>query len=212
MKTLIGTFSIVAIDKIARLMGVAVASKSIAVGSRVPWAKAGVGVVATQAYTNVMYGIKGLELLERGYSPPDALSTLTKEDESAAFRQVCILGADGNIAVHTGPECPEYAGHLVGDDYCVAGNLLTDENVLSNMAITFKETKGPFAMRLLEALRAGKSAGGDRRGHNSAAILIVKIDTFDITKPWEINLRIDYSENPIEDLINLYNIASSSIS
>ncbi len=159
-----------------------------------------------------MYGIKGLDLLERGYQPPDVLSTLTKEDESAAFRQVCVLNAEGNIAVHTGSECPEYAGHLVGDDYCVAGNLLTDENVLSSMAITFKETKGPFAMRLLEALRAAKKAGGDRRGHNSAAILVVKTDTFDMTRPWEINLRIDYSETPIEDLINLYNIASSSIS
>ena len=207
----IGTFSIVAIEKRSRLMGVAVASKSLAVGSRVPWAKAGVGVIATQAHTNIMYGIKGLELLERGYHPSDALQTLLREDESAAFRQVCIMNSEGNIAAHTGPECPEYADHIVGEDFCVAGNLLTDETVLRDMAVAFQNTKGPFPMRLLEALRAGKAAGGDRRGHSAAAILVVRTDIFDVTRPWELNLRIDYSNTPIEDLIKLYKIISTSV-
>jgi len=199
---LVGTFSIVAIDKNTGLMGVAVTSGSIAVGTRVPWAKPEVGVIATQAYTNTMYGKEGLKLLERGKTPGEALSELLSLDPKPEIRQVCIMNDKGVFAVHTGENCPPYYGHILGDTFCVLGNLLTSKNVLRQVYLAYLENESEnFPLRLLKALKAGVLAGGDRRGHNSAAIVIVETEVISGRTSFHINIRVDRSSRPVDELI-----------
>ena len=170
------TFSIVAIDPKTGDLGVAVASRVFGVGNHVPWAEAGVGAVATQASMNGGYGPRGLELLRQGLSAQQVLERLLAEDkfERVEGRQVAIIDAKGNIAVHTGPAANEWKGHIKGATYTVQGNILTGPHVAQAMARAFENATGELAERLYAALKAGDDAGGDRRGRQSASILVVR--------------------------------------
>jgi uncharacterized Ntn-hydrolase superfamily protein len=171
------TFSIVAFDPATGELGVAVESKYFGVGSVVPWAKAGVGAVATQARAKLSFGPEGLRLMETGKSPRDALDALLAADPLQAERQVGMIDAQGRTAAHTGAECMSFAGHREGKNYTVQGNLLAGESVLTGMAEAYeraqKEEGSELADWLLAALRAGQAAGGDKRGQQSAALLVV---------------------------------------
>ena len=198
------TFSIVAFDPDKKEWGIAVASKYLAVGSAVPWAKAGVGAVATQSFVNVTYGSRGLELLADGKSAEEVLKTLLDADKDKDLRQVGIVDAKGEVAQHTGTKCQAWAGHKAGKNYAVQGNLLAGEEVVDKMAKSFEDSKGPLAWRLLAALQAGDLAGGDKRGKQSAAVFIVRDksgpngfgDRF-------VDLRVDDHEKPVEELARI---------
>jgi uncharacterized Ntn-hydrolase superfamily protein len=201
------TFSIVAIDPATGELGVAVASKFLAVGAVVPWARAGVGAVATQSYANVSYGPTGLELMAAGYSAGETLARLLADDPERELRQVGIVDARGGTATFTGSACHAWAGGRTGPGYAVQGNILTGPEVVDAMAHAFETTEGPLAARLLAALAAGDAAGGDRRGKQSAALLVVKerggyggyTDRF-------IDLRVDDHPEPVAELQRLYGI------
>lgn len=170
------TFSIVAFDPVTGDLGVAVASRVFAVGNHVPWAEAGVGAVATQAAMNGGYGPRGLELLRQGLTAQQVLERLLAEDKFANLegRQVAIIDAKGNIAVHTGAAANEWKGHIKGATFTVQGNILTGPHVAQAMAKAFESATGELAERLYAALKAGDDAGGDRRGRQSASILVVR--------------------------------------
>lgn len=196
------TFSIVARDPQKGELGIAVQSKFLAVGAVVPWAKAGVGAIATQSWANTSYGPHGLELLASGLSAVEVLKRLTAEDEGAAVRQVGILGVSGPPATFTGEQCFPWAGGHVGEQYTCQGNILVSEETVLAMARTFEQTPpGHLCDRLLAALAAGQAAGGDSRGQQSAALLVVREkggysgfnDRF-------IDLRVDDHPRPIDEL------------
>ena len=170
------TFSIVAFDPVTGDLGVAVASRVFGVGNHVPWAEAGVGAVATQAAMNGGYGPRGLELLRQGLSAQQVLDRLLAEDkfDRVEGRQVAIIDAKGNIAVHTGPAANEWKGHIKGATYSVQGNILAGPHVAEAMARAFESATGELAERLYAALKAGDDAGGDRRGRQSASVLVVR--------------------------------------
>ena len=171
-----GTFSIVAIDPVTGDMGVAVASRVFGVGNHVPWAEAGVGAVATQAAMNGGYGPRGLELLRQGLTAQQVVDKLLAEDPfpRKEGRQVAVVDAKGNVAVYTGPTASEWKGHIKGATYSVQGNILAGRHVAEAMARAFENTKGELAERLYAALKAGDDAGGDRRGRQSASVLVVR--------------------------------------
>ncbi|NNM31059.1 MAG: DUF1028 domain-containing protein [Akkermansiaceae bacterium] len=171
---LLSTFSIVACDPETGELGVAVASKFPAVGAVVPWARAGVGAVATQSAANTTFGPDGLALLARGTRPEEALEILTRADPGKPRRQAGIVDAAGRTATFTGAECLPWAGGRTGKNFAVQGNLLAGPEVVDAMARAFKKAAGPLADRLLAALTAGQAAGGDRRGRQSAALLVVR--------------------------------------
>lgn len=206
--SLTSTFSIVACDPSNGDLGVAVASKSLAVGARVPYAKAGVGAVATQAYTNTSYGPKGLALLEKGLSPKKVIAKLTEEDGHRELRQVAVLDATGLGACHTGRGAPDWHGHRVGKNFVCIGNLIAGEAVVNSMADAFEKAKGTLAERLLAALGAGQAAGGDRRGQESAALLVVRKNGgpggYDDRL---IDLRVDSHPTPLKELRRLLGLA-----
>ncbi|HEY3176548.1 MAG TPA: DUF1028 domain-containing protein [Candidatus Polarisedimenticolia bacterium] len=200
------TFSIVARDSATGDLGVAVSTRAPAVGAVVPWAKAGIGAVATQASTNPEFGPKGLALLEQGTSPRDTLARLLVEDDTPEKRQIGIVDAKGGVASHTGRENIPYAGAIEGVNFTAQGNLLVGRETLEAMAASFRGTEGkglPLAERLLRALEAGQAAGGDRRGRQSAALLVV---TADPQRRWERsqNLRVDDHANPVAELRRIY--------
>jgi uncharacterized Ntn-hydrolase superfamily protein len=169
------TFSVVAADPEAGEVGVAVASKFFAVGPVVPWARAGVGAVATQSFANTTFGPRGLELLERGLEPEEALEVMLRADDDRKRRQAGVVGAKGKSATFSGEECIDWAGGRSGPGYAVQGNILTGEEVVAAMEKAFLESKGkPLAERLYHALVAGDAAGGDSRGRQSAALLVVR--------------------------------------
>ena len=168
------TFSIVAFDRETKDLGVAVESKFPAVGNAVPFAQARVGAVATQSYANTTYGPRGLAMLKRGTSPRNAILALTRGDRERSKRQVGIVDARGRAASYTGKDCHEWAGHVVGRGYACQGNLLAGEGVVQAMARAYEATEGDLPVRLLAALVAGQDAGGDRRGQQSAALLVVR--------------------------------------
>lgn len=195
------TFSIVARDTQAGELGIAVQSKFLAVGAVVPWARAGVGAIATQSWANTSYGPRGLELLAGGLSTEETLAQLLSTDEERANRQVGIVSINGSPATYTGDQCFPWAGGRVGDDYACQGNILVGEDTVLAMAHTFEQTGGRLCDRLLAALAAGQAAGGDSRGQQSAALLVVRErggyggfnDRF-------IDLRVDDHPQPIEEL------------
>jgi uncharacterized Ntn-hydrolase superfamily protein len=192
------TFSIVAIDRKTKTLGIATASGSVGVGNRVPHIKEGIGAIATQGLTEVSYGIKGLELLEMNYTPQKALEKMLKSDSEREKRQVIIIDVHGRKAAFTGKENLEFKGHIIGKNYIVAGNLLASENVIREMAKAFERGK-KFEEKLLLALEAGKRAGGDARGERSAALITAsKIKG-------GLNLKVDNHQNPIEELRELFN-------
>jgi len=203
-KDLVNTFSIVAYDPENREWGVGVASKFLAVGSMVPWAKAKIGAVATQAWGNPNYGPDGLELLAEGKTPDEAVKILTEADSSREYRQLAVIDKAGNTAVHTGEDCSEWAGSIEGKNYAVQGNLLVSRKTLKDMAETFEYKKGRLADRIIACLEAGQEAGGDRRGRQAAALFVVKkgcgINNLDDRY---IDLRVDDHKTPIKELKRL---------
>jgi uncharacterized Ntn-hydrolase superfamily protein len=197
----VNTFSIVAHDPDRKEWGVGVASKYLAVGSVVPWAKAGVGAIATQASVNTSYGSHGLELLADGKSAKEALDDLTGADKGKDFRQAGIIDAKGNVVTYTGEKCMKWAGGKMGEHYACQGNLLAGEEVVDAMAKAFEESKGPLAWRIMAALEAGDKAGGDRRGKQSAAILVVREKGgVDGNSDRVADFRVDDHEDPIPEL------------
>ncbi|MCY4018216.1 MAG: DUF1028 domain-containing protein [Chloroflexi bacterium] len=200
----ISTFSIVAYAEDEAAWGVAVASKFPAVGAVVPWARAGAGAVATQSYAKIGYGPDGLDLLEKGASAPEALESLLAEDEQAGLRQVAMVDAQGRVAAHTGSDCHDWAGHKTGNGFSVQGNLLAGEAVIEAMASGFLTSEGELADRLVRALRAGEVAGGDRRGKQSAAIHVVRVNGgYGADNDRYLDLRVDDAPEPVLALMDL---------
>lgn len=200
----ISTFSIVARDPVTQELGVAVQSKFLAVGAVVPWAKANVGAIATQAYANLDYGELGLALLKKGYTAEETLKALLALDEGRGDRQVGIVDAQGNAVSYTGERCHLWAGGLYGDNYACQGNILVSGDTVTALADTFESTEGTLARRLLEALKAAQSAGGDSRGRQSAALLIVRENgSYGGYNDRAIDLRVDDDPQPIEKLEHL---------
>jgi len=201
------TFSIVAFDPKTKDLGVAVESKFVSVGSVVPFAATGVGAVATQSYANTAYGPKALAMMKRGMAPKDVLKKLIAADKDSAQRQVGIVDARGRAASYTGKGCFAWAGHLVGATYACQGNLLAGEEVVKSMSRAFDVTGGDLPVRMLAALSAGQRAGGDRRGQQSAALLVAREDGGygGFNDRW-IDIRVDDHPQPIEELIRIFNI------
>jgi len=203
----IATFSIVAYDSEAGEWGVAVASKVLAAGYIVPWAKAGVGAIATQAYADIGYGIEGLDLLEEGLSADEVLARLREADEGRERRQVAIIDAAGNVAVFTGDETLAWSGHRSGPGYSVQGNILTGEEVPTEMERAYLETEGPLARRLIAALKAGEAAGGDSRGKESAAVLVVRDrGGYQGKTDRLVDIRVDDAPEPVAELERVYGL------
>lgn len=206
-KNIVATFSIVAADPATGEVGVAVASKFLAVGNVVPWAKPGVGAVATQALANVSFGPEGLALLEEGNSPQEAVEKLIAEDPGSARRQLGLINAHGETANFTGSKCHDTALGKSGKNYSVQGNLLASAEVIEAMAAAFEKSEAPLPQRMLDALKAGQEAGGDKRGRQSAALLVVR-------KDWGFNgkndrfrdLRVDDHPTPIAELQRIYDL------
>src|SRR5437868_8478169 len=195
------TLSIVGRDPQTGELGIAVQSKFLAVGAVVPWAKAGVGAIATQAWANTSYGPRGLELLANGLPAAETIAQLTNEDEGRASRQVGIIGASGEPATYTGDECFPWAGGHTGEHYTCQGNILVGEDTVLAMARTFEQVTGALCDRLVAALAAGQAAGGDSRGQQSAALLVVRAGGgYGGFNDRSIDLRADDRPQPIEEL------------
>jgi len=198
------TFSIVAYDPGENAWGVAVASKFLAVGAVVPWARAQAGAVATQSYANTSYGPKGLDLMQQGLSAQETLDALLKEDPQREQRQVGLVDAQGGAATFTGSECYDWAGGITGGNFAVQGNILVGEKVIYAMAERFEESAAAFHWRLVHALLAGDRAGGDRRGRQSSAIYIAKPQGGygGFNDRW-IDYRVDDHPDPVKRLEEL---------
>ncbi|MEW6306229.1 MAG: DUF1028 domain-containing protein [Verrucomicrobiota bacterium] len=207
----VATYSIVAFDPATGELGVAVQSKFFGVGSVVPWAKAKVGAIATQSYANVTYGPAGLKLLAAGKSPQETLKLLTESDERREFRQVGIIDAQGRAAAFTGGKCTDWAGHIVGTNFAAQGNLLAGEAVVKDMAAAFLKAQqaegSELADWLMAALAAAEQAGGDKRGRQSAALLVVREGAgFSGANDRYIDLRVEDHAQPVEELARLLEI------
>ncbi len=196
------TFSIVARDEKTGEMAVGVQSHWFSVGTAVSWGEAGAGVVATQSFVNKSYGIKGLELMKQGKTAGEALQQLLAADEGREVRQVAMIDTNGNVAAHTGKLCIDYAGHITGKNYSVQSNMMLGNTVCQAMARAFEASAGqPLAERVLLALQAAQAAGGDIRGKQSAALLVVAGRSEG--KPWDerlIDLRVDDHTAPLTEL------------
>jgi uncharacterized Ntn-hydrolase superfamily protein len=202
------TYSIVARDPKTGELGVAVQSHWFSVGSLVIWAEAGVGAVATQSFVEPSYGPEGLELMAAGRPAPETLRLLLKKDSQPDVRQVAMVDARGNVAVHTGELCIPAAGHHQGEGYAVQANLMLDEGVWPAMARAFETHKGELADRMLAALEAAQEAGGDIRGRQSAAILVVRGQpTGDIWSDRVLDLRVEDHPTPLHELRRLVKLA-----
>lgn len=200
----LNTFSIVAYDADAQSWGVAVASKFLAAAAVVSWARAGAGAVATQSFAKVGFGPTGLDLMASGKSASEALTEMLANDPKREARQVGLVDKNGQVAAHTGSECHEWAGHKLGNGFCVQGNILTGSDVLDAMSDSFIASKGELADRLVAALLAGSTAGGDRRGKQSAGVLVVKENGgYGGDNDRYIDLRVDDDETPIKKLKTL---------
>jgi uncharacterized Ntn-hydrolase superfamily protein len=208
MTEIVSTFSIVACDLEAGQWGVATQSKFLAVGSVVPWAEATVGAVATQSYANPSYGPDGLRLLRKGLSAPDTVARLTGADEDREQRQLGVVDGRGGAATYTGTGCHDWAGGRTGPCFAAQGNILVSSATVDALAETFEATAGePLAQRLLDCLAAAQAAGGDKRGQQSAALLVVEKDAgYAGLTDTLVDLRIDDHPHPIEELVRLYGI------
>lgn len=202
----IATFSIVAYDPDREEWGVAVQSKFLAVGAVVPWARAGAGAVATQSYANLTYGPDGLRLMEEGHSAEETIARLTKQDEQQALRQVGMVDRQGNAAAFTGEECYDWAGHITGEGYTCQGNILVPGTVeaMAEKFETVRNGEGELADWLVLALAAGQNAGGDKRGRQSAAVLVVRAGGgYGGNNDRYLDLRVDDDPLPIQQLQKL---------
>ncbi|WP_096156386.1 DUF1028 domain-containing protein [Bacillus sp. FJAT-45066] len=201
------TYSIVGYCPKEKEWGIAVQSKFLGVGSVVPWAKAGVGAVATQSYANTSYGPNGLELMEQGKTAEEVVQLLTEADEHREFRQFGVIDAQGNAASYTGSKCYDWAGGKIGTHYAAQGNILVSGETVSEMAQVFEKTEGPLAERLLKALAAGQEAGGDSRGQQSASLLVVKEKGgYGGYNDRYIDLRVEDHPLPIQELTRIYQL------
>ena len=204
----VATFSIVAVDSATGEIGVAVASRFFAVGAVVPWARAGVGAVATQSFANTTFGWRGLDLMEEGSTPVEAIEGLIGADDDPDRRQVGMVAADGKSSTYTGNGCLPWAGGRSGPGYAVQGNILTGEAVVASMERAYLETVGTLAERLYAAMVAGDSEGGDARGKQSAAMLVVKKGAgYGGYTDQAIDIRVDDHPEPFKELGRLLDIA-----
>lgn len=202
------TYSIIARDASTGEMAVAVQSHWFSVGTVVAWGEAGVGVVATQSFSNISFGPRGLELLKDGKSPLEAIDFLLSNDSGSEFRQVAILDKLGRVATHTGKNCIDFAGHSNGKDFSVQANMMLNDKVVPTMENAWKmNTDLPLAERMVAVLKAAQNEGGDIRGKQSAALLIVREEA--TNEPWNdrlLDLRVDDAENPIQELERLLKV------
>ena len=197
------TWSIIARDPATGQFGITVATKFFAVGARVPHIVAGIGGIATQALVNPYYGIDGVKLLSQGLEPDDIVKTLLATDDGRESRQLHIMDARGRVAAHTGRECVDWCGHIHGDGFSIAGNMLAGAAVLDDTAKAYVANAGlPFARRLIAAMHAGEAAGGDKRGKQSAALLIHGDEEWS-----ELNLRVDDHTDPLRELARLEEVS-----
>lgn len=206
------TFSIVAADLQAGEVGCAVQSKYFSVGSVVPWARAGVGAAATQAAGVAVYGARALEELDRGATPEEALERVLADDPGRETRQLGLVSADGRAAAFTGAECNDWAGHRIGAGFAVQGNILAGEAVVDEMVRAFEKTVGPLANRLVAALEAGQVAGGDKRGQQSAAVVVERVGARSESREGIdriCDLRVEDHPEPIVELRRLLGIWSN---
>jgi uncharacterized Ntn-hydrolase superfamily protein len=193
------TWSIIARDSATGQFGIAVATRFFAVGARVPHIAAGIGAIATQALVNPYYGIDGLKLLRDGLDPRDVINTLIAADAGHESRQLHIMDASGRIAAHTGRECVDWCGHIEGSGFSIAGNMLTGARVLDDTSNAYAANERlPFAQRLIAAMRSGEAAGGDKRGRQSAALLIYGEEEWS-----DLDLRVDDHTDPLAELERL---------
>jgi uncharacterized Ntn-hydrolase superfamily protein len=203
----VATYSIAACDLDAGQWGVATQSKFLAVGSVVPWAEPQVGAIATQAYANPRYGSEGLKLLRDGLSAEEVVQQLTAADEGREARQLGIVDREGRAATFTGSECLEWAGGRTGACYAAQGNILVSAETVDAIAETFESSRGPLTERLLDCLDAAQAAGGDRRGQQSAALLVVEKDGgYGKLSDTVVELRVEDHERPLEELRRLYRL------
>ena len=204
MTRIVATFSIAAFDPETDSLGVAVQSKFLAVGSVVPWARAGVGAVATQAMANYNYGPRGLDLMAEGRTARETVEALTSSDEGRNHRQLGVVDAQGRAATYTGTECFDWAGGVTGEHYAAQGNILVGQETVEAMARAYEGTEGDLAARLLAALDAGQEAGGDSRGEQSAALLVVREGGgYGGDNDRVIDLRVDDHPHPIRELMRV---------
>ncbi len=196
------TFSIIARDPDSGMFGVAVSTAIPCVGAMVPHVKPGVGAIATQSHTNVRLGIDGLQLLERGISPEDALTSLLAKDEQAALRQCAGIDAQGRVFAYSGDQCVDWFGHRSGKNFSVQGNMLVGEETIAAMAEAFESARGHLSSRLLRALEAGQAAGGDKRGRESAALLVAPF----LEENGKIDIRVDLHDDPVAELRRIFNL------
>ncbi|MGB7338778.1 MAG: DUF1028 domain-containing protein [Phototrophicaceae bacterium] len=200
----LNTFSIVAYDPDEKAWGVAVASKFLAAAALVSWAQADAGAIATQSYAKVGFGPQGLKLLSEGKSASETLSLLLADDDQREQRQIGIVDTNGNVAAHTGKNCNDWAGNKSGQHFSVQGNILTGADVLDAMADSYQNAQGELADRLVAALRAAESAGGDKRGKQSAGVLVVKANGgYGGDTDRYLDLRVDDDEQPVKKLLQL---------
>jgi uncharacterized Ntn-hydrolase superfamily protein len=203
----IATYSIAACDLDEGQWGVATQSKFLSVGSVVPWAEPGVGAIATQAYANPRYGPQGLELLREGLSADEVVERLTTADDGRDHRQLGVVDAQGRGASYTGAECLDWAGGRTGSCYAAQGNILVSGETVDAIAETFEASSGPLPERLLDCLDAAQAAGGDRRGQQSAALLVVEKDAgYAGLSDVVVELRVEDHERPLEEIRRLYGL------
>jgi uncharacterized Ntn-hydrolase superfamily protein len=204
---IVATYSIVACDLEAEQWGVSVQSKFLSVGSVVPWAEPHVGAIATQAYANPRYGPNGLALLREGLSAQEVVDKLTSEDEGRDHRQLGVVDDQGNAATYTGTECMDWAGGRTGLNYAAQGNILVNKETVDALAETFESSSGPLAGRLIDCLAAAQEAGGDSRGQQSSALLVVERDGgYAGMSDVVVELRVEDHERPIEELRRIYTL------
>jgi uncharacterized Ntn-hydrolase superfamily protein len=202
------TFSMVARCPKTFSLGVCTSSAAPAVRSRVPHVEAEVGAIATQANTNLLYGLNGLKLLKKGFSPQIALENLLIEDADRETRQVIIIDKQGRTAAFTGKETFSWEGHIIGEDYTVAGNMLVGSRVIEAMAQTFEDSEGKLAERLMEVLEAGQEVGGDRRGKTSAALVVANKEQNGTSS--FVDFNVDCHQNPVKELRRIFNVYTRS--
>ena len=204
MTNIVATFSIAAFDPETESWGVAVQSKFLAVGAVAPWARAGVGAVATQAMANYNYGPRGLDLMVEGRSALETVEALTSADDDREHRQVGVVDANGRAATFTGSECFDWAGGVTGEHYAAQGNILVGRETVDAMAMTYETAEGDFAARLLAALDSGQAAGGDSRGKQSAALVVVREGGgYGGDNDRVLDLRVDDHPDPIKEIIRV---------
>jgi uncharacterized Ntn-hydrolase superfamily protein len=197
------TWSIVAKDPLTGHIGIAVTTCAFAVGARVPFIATGVGAIATQAFVNPFYGLRGLDMLRAGSTATEVIKKMTAADEGRADRQVHLMDRNGTFAAYTGDGCVPYAGHVIRDHFSVAGNMLANANVIEETARVFAaESTLPFARRMLAALETGQAAGGDNRGKQSAAILIHDAEEYAL-----LDIRVDDHAEPLQELARLEEVS-----